>query len=279
LESSQAAAPALIDRALERDSLRQTLSGLLRYRELLRHLVAKDLKLKYRGSILGFVWSLLNPLVMISVYTIAFRYILQVKTPGFVLYLVVGILAWNFFATATLMATGAIIENGGLLKSVSFPRAILPIASVLFNFAQYVLTALVYFPIMLLVYRVPPSASMLAYPVFLLLHLLFTIGLALLLATGTAFFRDLRHFLEIALAALFWLTPVLYEIQTAPPMLRGVLRLSPVAPFLTAYHDVLFYRRWPDGLTWALAIAYAGIALWIGMRVMLGHEDRLSEQI
>ena len=114
---------------------------------------------------------------------------------------------------------------------------------------------------------------------FLLLHLLFTIGLALLLATGTAFFRDLRHFLEIALAALFWLTPVLYEIQTAPPMLRGVLRLSPVAPFLTAYHDVLFYRRWPDGLTWALAIAYAGIALWIGMRVMLGHEDRLSEQI
>jgi len=279
LESSQAAAPALIDRALERDSLRQTLSGLLRYRELLRHLVAKDLKLKYRGSILGFVWSLLNPLVMISVYTIAFRYILQVKTPGFVLYLVVGILAWNFFATATLMATGAIIENGGLLKSVSFPRAILPIASVLFNFAQYVLTAVVYFPIMLLVYRVPPSASMLAYPVFLLLHLLFTIGLALLLATGTAFFRDLRHFLEIALAALFWLTPVLYEIQTAPPMLRGVLRLSPVAPFLTAYHDVLFYRRWTDGLTWALAIAYAGIALWIGMRVMLGHEDRLSAQI
>jgi ABC-type polysaccharide/polyol phosphate export permease len=279
LESSQAAAPALVDRALERDSLRQTLSGLLRYRELLRHLVAKDLKLKYRGSILGFVWSLLNPLVMISVYTIAFRYILQMKTPGFVLYLVVGILAWNFFATATLMATGAIIENGGLLKSVAFPRAILPIASVLFNFAQYVLTALVYFPIMLLVYRVPPSASMLAYPVFLLLHLLFTIGLALLLATGTAFFRDLRHFLEIALAALFWLTPVLYEIQNAPPMLRGVLRLSPVAPFIGAYHDVFFYRRWPDGLTWTLAIAYAGAAVWIGMRVMLGHEDRLSEQI
>jgi len=142
-----------------------------------------------------------------------------------------------------------------------------------------VLTALVYFPIMLLLYRVPPSASMLAYPVFLLLHLLFTIGLALLLATGTAFFRDLRHFLEIALAALFWLTPVLYEIQTAPPMLRGVLRLSPVAPFLGAYHDVFFYRRWPDGLTWALAITYAGVALWIGMRVMLVHEDRLSEQI
>ena len=102
---------ALIDRASETDTVRQTVAAMFRYRELVRHLVAKDLKLKYRGSVLGFVWSLLNPLIMVAVYTIAFKYIIGVKTPKFVFYLLVGILAWNFFVNSLMMATGSIIDN------------------------------------------------------------------------------------------------------------------------------------------------------------------------
>lgn len=269
----------LVDRADRASSLRQIFGALFRYRELVRHLVAKDLKLKYRRSVLGFLWSLLNPLIMVGIYTIAFDYIMHMAVPGFVFYLLLGMLAWTFFSNSLMMATGAVVDNWGLVKSVYFPRAILPVATVLFNFAQYVLTAVVFLPLMLIVYHVPLSAPMLAYPVFLVLQLLFTIGLALLIATATTFFLDLRHFLEIALQALIWLTPIIYLFDSVPEALRPWLRFSPMSPFILAYHEIFFYRRWPDGWMWGLATTYAAVAFVAGLMVMLRYEDRLSEQL
>lgn len=267
------------DRAAVRPQLARTLRGLVHYRHLLRNLVVKDLKLKYRGSVLGFIWSLANPLLMIAVYTIAFTYILGIRTPGFVFYLMLGILAWTFFANATAMSTGSIVDNGGLARSVWFPRAILPMASVLFNFAQYLLTAAVFLPVLMLLYHVPPAAPMLAYPVFILLQLLFTIGVALLLAVGTAFFRDVRHLVDVALAVLFWATPVVYETTQIPARLRSLILLTPLSPYVTAYHDVFYYRRWPSAAVWALSAAYAGITLAAGLWLMTRSEDQLTERI
>jgi len=267
------------DRAAVRPSLGRTLRGLVQYGHLLRNLVVKDLKLKYRGSVLGFVWSLANPLLMIAVYTVAFTYILRIRTPGFVFYLMLGVLAWTFFANATAMSTGSIVDNGGLARSVWFPRAILPIASVLFNFAQYLLTVAVFLPVLMVLYEVPPAAPMLAYPAFLVLQLLFTIGVALLLAVGTAFFRDVRHLVDVALAVLFWATPVLYETAQLPARLRSLILLTPLSPYVTAYHDVFYYRRWPSIETWSLAVVYAVVALVSGLWLMSRNEDQLTERI
>jgi ABC-type polysaccharide/polyol phosphate export permease len=267
------------DRAAVRPSLGRTLRGLVQYGHLLRNLVVKDLKLKYRGSVLGFVWSLANPLLMIAVYTVAFTYILRIRTPGFVFYLMLGVLAWTFFANATAMSTGSIVDNGGLARSVWFPRAILPIASVLFNFAQYLLTVAVFLPVLMVLYQVPPAAPMLAYPAFLVLQLLFTIGVALLLAVGTAFFRDVRHLVDVALAVLFWATPVLYETAQLPARLRSLILLTPLSPYVTAYHDVFYYRRWPSIETWSLAVVYAVVALVSGLWLMSRNEDQLTERI
>lgn len=274
-----APAEAMIDRAAERDSFARTLVAMFHYRELLKNLVLKDLKLKYRGSALGFVWSLVNPLLMIGVYTVAFNYILRMRVEGFVFYLMLGILAWTFFANSATMATGAIVDNGGLVKSVFFPRAILPVATVLFNFAQYLLTALVFLPVMLVIYGVPPAAPMALYPAFLVLQLLFTVGVALMLATATAFFRDVRHFLEIALAALFWLTPIVYQIHQVPDGLGRLILLTPMSPFIVAYQKIFFYREWPDVSIWLLSVAYTAVALGGGIGLMLAHEDKFSEQI
>src|SRR5215467_14921554 len=157
----------MIDRGEPLDSLATTLAGVVRYRTLLRKLVLKDLKLKYRGSVLGFLWSLVNPLIMIAVYYTAFTYILHNRTEGFVFLVMLGILAWTFFSTSAMMSTSSIADNGSLLKSVFFPRAILPIATVLFNFAQYLLMAAVFLPLMLIVFRITPAPPMLAYPIFL----------------------------------------------------------------------------------------------------------------
>jgi ABC-type polysaccharide/polyol phosphate export permease len=269
----------LVDRAAERSSVAGTLTGLFRYRHLLRNLVLKDLKLKYRGSVFGFLWSLLNPLLMIVVYTIAFTYILRLRTEDFVFYLMLGILAWTFFAGSLTMATGAIADNGGLVRTVFFPRAILPAAGVLFNLSQYLLTAVVFLPVMLIFYRVRPDTPMLLFPVFVALQALFTIGLALVLATATAFFRDVKHLVEVALAVLFWLTPVVYELGQIPGRLRPAIRLTPLTPFVSAYHDIFYYGRWPDAATWTLAIVYAGAALVVGLWLTVRYEEQFAERV
>jgi lipopolysaccharide transport system permease protein len=268
----------MVDRAEPIDSLGTTLAALVHYRTLLWKLVLKDLKLKYRGSVLGFLWSLVNPLVMIGVYSLAFRYIMHNRTDGFVFLVLLGILAWTFFSNSAMMSTGAIADSGSLLKAVFFPRAILPIATVLFNFTQYLLMAVVFLPIMLVVFRVPPAAPMLAYPVFLGLQVVFTIGVALVLATGTTFFRDVRHLLEVALAVLFWTTPIVYELQQVPARFRLGVLASPLASYVVAYKDIFFYRRWPDPAVWTFAIAYAIIAFAIGAALLLAFEDRFAEQ-
>jgi len=269
----------LVDRAVEMTSFSATFLSVVRYRELLRNLVAKDLKLKYRGSVLGFLWSLVNPLVMIVVYTFAFTYILGIRTEGFVFLVLLGILAWTFFVNAATMSTGSIADSGGLVKSVFFPRAILPTATVLFNLAQYLLTVLVFLPLMLAWYRIPPSLPMLLYPVFLALQVVFVIGVAMILSTATAFFRDVRHLLEIALAVMFWTTPIIYDLSILPERLRLPILLSPMSPYVVAYQKVFYYGEWPDAVLWFLAMTYALAALLIGVSFFVTFQDRFAEQV
>jgi ABC-type polysaccharide/polyol phosphate export permease len=119
---------------------------------------------------------------------------------------------------------------------------------------------------------------MLAYPVFLGLQVIFTIGVALILATGTTFFRDVRHLLEVALAVLFWTTPIVYELQKVPVRFRLGVLASPLASYVVAYKDIFFYRRWPEPAVWTFAVAYAIIAFAIGAALLLAFEDRFAEQ-
>jgi lipopolysaccharide transport system permease protein len=272
-------ASGLVDRAEELTTLGAVVSSLYSYRELLKVLVLKDLKLKYRGSVFGFVWSLVNPLMMIIVYTVAFTFILRVRSAGFVFYLMLGQLSWTFFASSASMSTGAIVDNAGLMRSVFFPRAILPIATVLFNLAQYLLTVAVFLPVMLLWYRVPPSAPMLAFPLFLALQAIFTIGVALILSTVTAFFRDVKHLLEIALAILFWATPIVYELAQVPERLRLPILLSPLSSFVVSYQRMFFYQVWPEPTVWLVAITYAVGSFVVGASMFLAFENRLTEQL
>lgn len=268
----------LVDRA-EEMTLGAVLTGLYRYRGLLKMLVLKDLKLKYRGSVFGFLWSLANPLLMIVVYTIAFTFILRIRNEMFVFYLMLGQLAWSFFASSAMMSTGSIVDNAGLLRTVLFPRAILPIGTVLFNFAQYLLTVSVFLPVMAVWYQVPFAGPMLLFPVVLALQVLFTIGIALILATVTAFFRDVRHLVEVALAVLFWTTPIVYELGQVPERLRLLILLSPVSPFVVAYQKLFFYREWPEATVWLLASTYAIGAFVVGATLILAFEDRFTEQL
>jgi ABC-2 type transport system permease protein len=269
----------LVDIASRHTTLRANALAIIHYRNLIRQLVLKDLKLKYRGSTLGFVWSLLNPLLMVIVYTIAFKYIIGVRGSGFVSLLLIGVLAWTFFAASTAMSAGAIVDNGGVLKTVSFPRAVLPIATVMFNLAQFLLTAAVFLPLLALIYGTPPRAPALLFPVFIVLQLLLTAGVALAVATGTSFFRDLRHLLDIALAMMFWTTPIVYDFRVIPDSWRWPVLLSPMSPYVLAYQNILYHGTWPPTEVWALAVLYAAAGSIGGAFLFARFQDRFVERI
>jgi ABC-type polysaccharide/polyol phosphate export permease len=249
------------------------------YRHLLRNLVAKDLQIKYRGSALGFAWSVLIPLLTIGVYSLAFTYIIRAATPRFVLYLLIGVLAWNFFAGAISGSTESVTSGGSMLRSVVFPRAVLPLSVVLFHLAQFLLTLAVFLPIMLLVYGVRPGLHTLLFPLFLGLHVLFVTGLALGLSTATAQFRDVRHLTDVGISLLFWATPIVYEMKQVPEPVQFLALLSPAAPFIRAYQDLFYYGVVPDITIWVVATAYGLGAFVCGLSVFLAYESRFAELV
>jgi ABC-2 type transport system permease protein len=183
------------------------------FRELLVSLVRKELRIKYKNSILGFVWSLLNPALYLVIYYIVFQKILKNNVPLFAIFLLCGLLVWNFFSNALSSATTTIINNAGIVKKVAFPREILALASVGAAFIFFLLQAIV-LVLALLIFRVAPALSYLwLIPFSLVALVLFTGALAVALSAINVYLRDTQHLLELVLLAWFWATPIVYPFQ------------------------------------------------------------------
>ena len=149
----------------------------------------------------------------------------------------------------------------------------------LFNLSQFLLTAAVFLPLLMVLYRRPPTPPALLFPVFVSLQVLMTIGIALAIATGTAFFRDLRHLLEIALAVMFWTTPIIYDFRTISALWQWPVLLSPLSSFVLAYQDILFYGVWPAPRIWIVAITYTAAALVGGGLLFTRFQDEFAERV
>ena len=249
---------------------------LLRYRTLVASLVARDLKLKYRGSLLGVCWSLLNPLLLLAVYTVAFSHVMRVDQPNYPAFLLSGLLPWLFFAGALRDATVSVTTQGALLRKLPFPAESLPISTVLFHLAQFGLALLAGIPLSLLAGS-RPGWTLALLPALVGLHALFVVGLALLVSALSVPYRDVIHLTEVGLLLLFWLTPVAYPLALAPPALRTLLGLSPITAFSGAYQDLLFFGRAPAGLVWLALLAAAALALALGTLVFRAQAPRFPE--
>jgi lipopolysaccharide transport system permease protein len=255
------------------------LTELIQYRSLVVNLVLKDLRLKYRESVLGVAWSLLHPLLLLSIYILAFKIIMRVPTESYPSFLLAGLLPWTFFAGALQASTQAIIGNGHLIKRVRFPREVLPIATVLFAFVQLILALAIFWPASLLLTRQPPTLSALCLPLILLLHLLFTSGLALSLSALTARFQDVIHLTEVGVLLLFWLTPIVYPLSMAPGALQRVLILSPAAAFTVAYQEVLVWGRLPSLRVLAVLVVATLASLLLGRFIFARRQVHFAEEI
>jgi ABC-type polysaccharide/polyol phosphate export permease len=254
------------------------LRALVAYRGLLRGLVQRDLTVKYKGSLLGVAWSLLHPLVMVAVYTLAFRYVVRVPIERFPLFLLSGLLPWMFFASALAAATSSIADNGTLVRKVAFPRAVLPLAAVASALVQFALMYTMLVPTALVTGAGLSSAWIALVPV-VVLQTAFTTGLGLLLATAYVFVRDARHLLDVALQVWFWLTPIVYAASMAPETLRGWLRFNPMLHFITSYQEIVTRHAVPSLATFGLLAGLAIASLTLGWTVFARAQKRFAEYV
>jgi lipopolysaccharide transport system permease protein len=242
------------------------LRQLPRYRGLIQSLVARELKARYRGSVLGFFWSFINPLLLLLIYSFVFTYIIPARSPGhepYALFMFCGILPWTWFSTSLLESSGVLISGGNLIKKVLFPAEILPIVSVLANMVHFFL-GLPILAAFLIYYARPLNAIELAwFPVVVLVQLVFTLGLALVLSALTVHFRDLRDILSNLLTFWFFATPIIYPMLLAPPQARRLLNLNPFTHLAISYQEVLFYEGPFGHWKWLIALAVGSVGLFL----------------
>lgn len=236
---------------------------LVEYRELIRNLVVRDLKIRYRSSVIGFLWCLANPLLMMVVFTVVFTVLLRSSTvDNFPVFILIGILAWNLHSTATMAGIASVVNNANLIQKVYFPREVLPISVVLSNTVNFIFALVVLFA-MLFVFRIHLSYTVAYLPLILFMQVLFTIGIALALSAINVFFRDMAIIMETLMLAWFFLTPIFYRVQDLfPDYARMMYWLNPVASFISSYRIILFTGGAP-GLDFLFRIFITSVVVFL----------------
>ena len=236
------------------------------YQPLLKELVSRDLKVKYRRSFLGYLWSLLNPLLMMVVMTVVFSYMFRFEIPNFPLYLICGNTLWTFFNESTTMAMHSVLANGALIRKVYVPKFIFPISRVLSSFVTMSFS-LVAILIVMIFTRVPFSYTMLLFPIPLFFLLLFSMGIGMILSALSVFFRDIVHLYGVLTLAWMYLTPIFYPIAALPEEVAGIVKCNPMYYYITFFRDLVLYGQIPEASMWIWCIASSLVSLLLGLGI------------
>ncbi len=264
------------------------LRELLRYRSLVLNLVVRDLKSRYKRSVLGFLWSLLNPLAMMLVFTVVFTIIMPSQIENYPIFLLCGLLPWNFFTGALMLSINSVIGNANLVKKVYFPREVLPLSAVLANLVNFLLGLAVLF-VALIFFHSHFSPWLWLLPVVILIQTCFTLGVAFFLAAINVYYRDTLMIMDVVLLAWFFLTPVVYSIAILPSsyeilgvtvnVQRLMYILNPMASLIAAYRDLLYWGYRTD-LDFFLRTAVTAIAVLIaGYWYFVRHSYDFGEKV
>jgi len=239
------------------------LKELYNYREMLSNLVKKDLRTRYKGSVLGFLWTFINPLFQLIVYTVVFSVILKSDIPKYYIHLFVALVPWLFFASSLTSSASSIIGSKDLIKKIYFPRLIIPMAVVNGAFMNMLFTMIVVFAA-LIFSGIGISIYILFLPIIMILEYLLALGLAFIVSALNVYFRDLEHILGIITMAWMYSTPILYGIEMVPENFRPIFNLNPMTPIIEAFRSILYYKTMPDLshmgmiLVWSIGFIVAG---------------------
>jgi len=260
------------------------LAALLRYRGLIQTLVTRDLKARYRGSVLGFFWSFINPLLLLLIYSFVFTTVLPGIHPAemepYALFMFCGILPWTWFSSSLLESSGVLISGGNLIKKVLFPAEVLPIVTVLANMVHFFLGL----PILagfILYDRIAIDLAGLAwFPVVVLVQLVLTLGFALILSALTVHFRDLRDILSNLMTFWFFATPIIYSYMMMEPKVMRFLNLNPFTHLAITYQEILYFPGPVGHAYWLMVLGVISIAFFLfGYFVFDRLRDTFAEEV
>ena len=243
------------------------LANLFRYRGLIQSLVVRELKARYRGSVLGFFWSFINPLLLLLVYTFVFTVILPNDVKGlqpYALFMFCGLLPWNWFSSSLTEASGSLIAGGNLIKKVLFPAEVLPIVSVLANMVHFFLGLLILLAFLIGYRHWPDPGDLVWFPIAVTVQLIFTAALGLILAALTVHFRDIRDLLANLLQLWFFATPIIYYWRQENVMrFKPLFDLNPFTHLAISYQEILFFPGPFGHWKWLAALGAGSIALFL----------------
>lgn len=270
-------------------SVVEKLRELWDYRDLVRNLVARDLKARYKNSLLGVAWSWVHPLLMMGVYTVVFTILAgRSSLQNYPVFLLCALLPWNFFSASIGQATNSVVGAASLVKKVYFPRETLPISVVLSNLVNFLVAMPVFF-LLAIIMGSPIRLAALLLPVTILIQVAFTVGVGLIAATLNVFYRDTQIIMEVVLLAWFFLTPVFYPISNVPkayPLWGQTVdlqvwlrRLNPMASIVASYQDLLYYGV-PTGWDFLLRTALTSFGvLVVGYLIFFRFSPRFGEEV
>lgn len=235
---------------------------LYEYREMINTLVHKELRGKYKGSVLGFFWSLLTPLLQLVVYTIVFSVFMRAGIENFAMFLFVALIPWLFFNNCVAMGSMSIVHEKNLVSKIYFPRMVLPVASVVSYFINMLLCFIIVFAA-LIITGIGVAPTVLWYlPIIMIIEFVMGLGAALFFSALTVFFRDLEYILNIVCMAWMYMTPILYPVDMVPEKIQQLLYFNPMTSVVIAYRDILFYHQAPQMQTLIYAVGF-GVAIFV----------------
>lgn len=262
-----------------------SLKEIFEYREMINSLVRKELRGRYKGSVLGFLWTFINPLLQLLVYTLVFSVIMRAGIDQYYIFLFVALVPWMFFSSALTGGSSCVITSQDMVKKIYFPREVLPIAYVNSSFVNMLLTFVVVFAVLIISgFGINPLA-LLYMPIIMIVEYLLALGIALLTSALTVYFRDLQYILGIIAMAWQFLTPVMYSQQMVEeqlgghPVLMQVWNLNPTTPIINAYRDILYYKRAPQLPTLLSATVLGVVVCVIGYIVFRILQKGFAEEL
>jgi ABC-type polysaccharide/polyol phosphate export permease len=252
------------------------MTQILRYRDLVLTLVARDLKVRYRRSALGFLWTMLQPLLMMLVFTVVFSALFRFNLPNYPIYALAGILFWNFFSQSIVASMNSLRGNAQLLQKLPVPKVVFPLATVISGVVNLVLALVPLFLIMVVTAGVGSlRPALLFLPLSILLAALFTLGAGLLLAPLAVFFSDVVELIGVLLAVVMYLTPIFYPKEILPPKVLWVVRFNPVRSILETFRDPIYQGEVPPLTHLSVCVVIAVLALAIGGFAFRRSSDRI----
>jgi len=240
------------------------------YRTMLGGLVKREIIGRYKGSVLGFFWTFLNPLFQLIVYSIVFSKIMYQNREDYYLFLFVVLIPWLFFSTCITGGAGCVWANKDMVNKIYFPREILPLAFVVSCLVNMLLTFVIVFAVLFIAGKGFNPEALLYLPIIIFVEFVLALGITLLVSSVTVYFRDMEYILGIIVMAWQFLSPVLYDVEQVPEDMMLFFNLNPMTPILVAYRDILYYKRIPEMSTLLHATLLGGLLLVTGVLVF-GH--------